>query len=259
MFCVKDPQQSSDQRNAASSPELLSNEGYDKYIPSIIVFGSFILFAAVGFTMSFVPLYLIKEFGTSLSANALIMGAEPLAAAAFVWPSSALGKKIGSPSTVILSQLVGAGSLIIISKSHNFWVSAASLLMRTATIFVPISLNSSLLNTYVPKFARGKWNALHNMALFSSFLSAVAGGYLSDARGYRTTFKASAVIMFAGMCVYAPLVWMVKKPVFHGEAPVKLSYTSDGYLSDDTMTPPSADRFSESTLSPLTTQNSTRL
>ena len=72
-------------------------------------------------------------------------------------------------------------------------------------------LTRSVLNDYVRKSERARWNAAESINLFSWSGSAVLGGYLIDRHGYRATFLVTAGLQLCSAAILAPLACVVQR------------------------------------------------
>ena len=70
-------------------------------------------------------------------------------------------------------------------------------------------LMKAVLNDYIRKSNRSKWNALESLNLFSWSGSAALGGVLIDAVGYRNTFRVTAVLQTLSILCVVPLMTLV--------------------------------------------------
>ena len=70
-------------------------------------------------------------------------------------------------------------------------------------------LTKSVLNDYVSKANRAKWNSLESINLFSWSGSALLGGVLVDQFGYRFTFLVTAALQSLSLCCLVPLALLV--------------------------------------------------
>ena len=72
-------------------------------------------------------------------------------------------------------------------------------------------LTKSILNDYVAKKHRAKWNSLESINIFSWSGSAALGGYLVDNVGYRETFLITACIQATSALMLMPLLGLVHR------------------------------------------------
>ncbi|KAF4044091.1 hypothetical protein GN244_ATG03546 [Phytophthora infestans] len=66
---------------------------------------------------------------------------------------------------------------------------------------------------YVPKNIRARWNALEGLSVFSWSGSAVLGGFLIDAYGYRMCFIITSLVYCAGLSLEMFLLPLTKHAV----------------------------------------------
>ena len=70
-------------------------------------------------------------------------------------------------------------------------------------------LVSAILNDYVPKKTRGRWNILDSFKRGAWSGSSVLGGVLVDRIGYEDTFLVTASMQFSATLLLVPLGWMI--------------------------------------------------
>ncbi|KAH8056758.1 major facilitator superfamily-like protein [Aureococcus anophagefferens] len=82
-----------------------------------------------------------------------------------------------------------------------------------------MGLTRSVLNDYVRKAERARWNAAESINLFSWSGSAALGGYLIDRHGYRVTFLVTAAIQFVAALILASIALLVRSERSHAATP----------------------------------------
>jgi MFS family permease len=101
-------------------------------------------------------------------------------------------------------------------SDHNQSLPTASIavlvgiyLLRTWLMNCVAGLTKSVLNDYVSKKHRAKWNSLESINIFSWSGSAALGGWLVDTYGYQATFLVTAALQATAAMMLTPLLAMV--------------------------------------------------
>jgi len=120
---------------------------------------------------------------------------------------------IGRIQVCLLFRLVGVAMLAAISLTPAPLQTPQAIiplyLLRQWFVQSPIALQKSVLNDYISKRHRAKWNALDSINTSSWAGSAVLGGLLSDRFGYLHVFLVTAAIGLIANAMYLPLAWLV--------------------------------------------------
>ena len=116
-------------------------------------------------------------------------------------------------------------------------------LVRTWVMNCTSGLTKSILNDYVSKKRRAKWNGLESVNIFSWSGSAALGGVLIDTIGYRGTFLITAAMQGTSallLSTITPLVHMKRRtpktvagPADAEAPPTPAGYALVGDLADD--------------------------
>ena len=122
---------------------------------------------------------------------------------------------LGRLQVTLLCKSVGISLLLTIALLNPHSPHAAAYivplyLVRSWLMNCTAGLTKSVLNDYVPKKSRGRWNSLESINSFSWSGSAMLGGFLIDSYGYRTTFMITASLQFVSMLCLTPLLLLVQ-------------------------------------------------
>ena len=80
-------------------------------------------------------------------------------------------------------------------------------------------LAQSILNDYVSKAHRAKWNSLESINVFSWSGSATLGGFIIDRYDYQTCFLVTAALQLCSATILASLLSLIKVETFAAKPP----------------------------------------
>ena len=200
---------------------------------------------ASGMTIKFFPLYFWRRLHLSpIAVNAVVM-AGPMGISVLAIAMQKLSKRIGRVQTTLLTKFIGVSLLVAIALLDDalyFWI-IPLYLVRTWVMNCTSGLTKSILNDYVSKKRRAKWNGLESVNIFSWSGSAALGGVLIDTMGYRGTFLITAAMQGTSallLSTITPLVHMerstpktVAGPADAEAPPTPAGYALVGDLADD--------------------------
>ena len=102
--------------------------------------------------------------------------------------------------------------LPVLAPTDVRWLVVPLYLLRTWLMNCTSGLTKSVLNDYVTRQNRGKWNALESVNLFSWSGSSILGGHLITMYGFNTAFFITAVLQAVSIACLLPLL-----PIVHAE------------------------------------------
>ena len=125
---------------------------------------------------------------------------------------------------IIRGRSASVGLLVAIASSPEPRLVPALYLLRAWLMNSTFGLTKSILNDFVPKKERGKWNSLESVNLFSWSGSAMLGGYLIDTACsrppcYVQMFTITASVQALSILCLVPLVGLV--PIETRAAPTR--------------------------------------
>ena len=134
-------------------------------------------------------------------------------------------RTIGAPFAEWLApeDVVSVGrcdALPVLAPTDVRWLVVPLYLLRTWLMNCTSGLTKSVLNDYVAKRHRAKWNALESVNLFSWSGSSMLGGYLIKTYGFNTTFIITAVLQAISIGCLLPLLPLVRAESSTGRAAV---------------------------------------
>lgn len=118
---------------------------------------------------------------------------------------------IGRAQASSIAFLLNAICFCLLSRMGNLRILLGLFLVRGGLANGAIPIDRSIVMDFVPSADRGKWNAVESFTSMTWCGSAFLGGYLADAHDYRFTFVISAVLYFASLAAYLPLLWLVPR------------------------------------------------
>lgn len=160
-------------------------------------------------TVKFFPLFFWKEVGLTPIEVQVIYVLAPSGIAACSLLAQRASKRFGRVQTTVCTKLVGISLLVAMTAVGDGRAVVALYLLRTWLMNCCAGLTRSVLNDYVRKSERARWNAAESVNLFSWSGSAALGGYLIDRHGYRATFLATASVQFTAALILGSIVFLV--------------------------------------------------
>ena len=182
-----------------------------------------------GMSVRFFPLYFWKGLGLQPAPVCLVLVAAQLGGAIWTLVAQKASLVLGRIQVVLLFKSIGIGMLIVMAlfPGQSAYAIIPLYLLRTWLMNAPLALSKSVLNDYVPKRHRAKWNSLESVNTSTWAGSAVFGGFLADrwtacrlpplpaclpddpSSGYRHVFLLTAALQTAGLLLYVPLAAVV--------------------------------------------------
>jgi MFS family permease len=169
-----------------------------EHVPYILFVADFVISNGAGMSINFFALFFYKEFGLTPIQVQILFALQPICVAICSFLSQLLSKTCGRMPIIILTRLLGTFCLLLMSKMD--------FLLRAAFMRCTEPLRRSILMDFVPKKHRARWNSLEGLSMFTWAGSAVVGGFLVDAHGYRYCFFITAMVYFIGVTIEALLI-----------------------------------------------------
>ncbi|KAJ1456943.1 major facilitator superfamily domain-containing protein [Pelagophyceae sp. CCMP2097] len=200
-------------------------------IPLSVVAADTLSMLGSGMTIKYFPLFFWKDCGLSpIQVNA-IYAAGPLGIAASTVLAQKLSKRLGRVGATVSTKLAGIALLVAMTRMRDTRLVVATYVLRTWLMNCCSGLTRSVLNDYVPKAERARWNAFESVNLFSWSGSAVLGGYLIERSGYRATFLATAAMQLVAVAMLASVAHLVRaegREEDESDRPSELGYSLVG-------------------------------
>ncbi|KAH7491433.1 uncharacterized protein KRP23_356 [Phytophthora ramorum] len=184
-----------------------------KHVPYILFVSDFILSNGAGMTINFFPLFFKEEYGlTPIHVCALFMS-QPLVVMILSFIAQRLSKPCGRMPIIAFTRAFSVACLFSMAYAQPMALQIALFLMRGGMMRCSQPLRRSILMDYVPKNLRARWNALEGLSVFSWSGSAVLGGFLIDAYGYRMCFIITSFVYCVGLSFEMALLPLTKHAV----------------------------------------------
>ncbi|KPI87469.1 hypothetical protein ABL78_3458 [Leptomonas seymouri] len=175
-------------------------------VPYLVCLVNFLVSFGSGMTMRYISLFFVEDYKTSpvtlLSASLLI---SPLTAlTSFIVQRSGDFYVGRLPSTIIV-RLIGTTLLLLMGTTTlPLNVMLPIYMFRNALMNSTAGVTRSVIMDCVRKENRAKWSAFESFSSFTWSGSAVFGGYIAAAHGYKGTFVITAVFHYCSLAVLVP-------------------------------------------------------
>ena len=181
-------------------------------IAATVVISDLLAKLGSGCTIKFVPLFFLERCKMSpITVNA-VSAVGPLGAAALAIVAQKVSKKWGRVQVTWITKVIGALSLAGIAFLHNNYIIIPLYLGRVCFMNCSTGLTKSVLNDYVPKSERARWNSFEAVNTFGWSGSAAIGGFIIQHYGYSIMF-----IITAAMQILAATILLSIAPLVHLE------------------------------------------
>ncbi|TDH74432.1 hypothetical protein CCR75_005065 [Bremia lactucae] len=182
-------------------------------VPYIMFAADFIISNGAGMTINFFPLFFKEEYKlTPIHVCALFMS-QPLVVMVLSFVAQRMSKTCGRMPIIVCTRAFSVACLFLMAYAQPIAVQIALFLMRGGMMRCSQPLRRSILMDFVPQNMRARWNALEGLSVFSWSGSAVFGGYLIDAYGYRACFVLTSVVYCAGLSIEVLLLPLTKNAI----------------------------------------------
>ena len=111
----------------------------------------------------------------------------------------------GTGTSLLMYLAVAEGS------AANVWPMLAVFVVRNALMNSTLGMSRSMIMDCVRKENRSKWSAVESFSSFTWSGSALIGGYLADAHGYRFSFLITAVLHYVATAALVPAFFSSRK------------------------------------------------
>lgn len=164
-----------------------------------------------GMTVKFFPLFFWREVGLSPIRVQIIYVLAPTGIATCALFAQRLSKRIGRVWVTVCTKVCACVLLAVMTRvADGKWIIVLYLL-RTWLANCCSGLTRSILNDYVRKEERARWNAAESINRFGWSGSAVLGGHLVDRYGYRFTFLITAGLQLSSALILSSLAGVVER------------------------------------------------
>jgi len=181
----------------------------EKHIAPMIAISDLVSMLGSGMTIKFFALFFWQDLELHPVAVSLIYVAGPVGISAAGLLAQRLSLRIGRIQTALICRSLGVLLLVTLALVREPLAAVPLYLLRTWLMNCTQGLSKSVLNDYVAKSNRAKWNSLESINTCTWSGSAVLGGWLCDRIGYRHTFIITAALQGCSLVLSAPLAFLV--------------------------------------------------
>ncbi|KAG1688436.1 hypothetical protein DVH05_025632 [Phytophthora capsici] len=184
-----------------------------KHVPYILFISDFVISNGAGMTINFFPLFFKEEYGLTPIHVCILFMSQPLVVMILSFIAQRLSKPCGRMPIIAFTRAFSVACLFSMAYAQPMALQIALFLMRGGMMRCSQPLRRSILMDYVPKNIRARWNALEGLSVFSWSGSAVLGGFLIDAYGYRACFTITSLVYCVGLSLEMFLLPLTKHAV----------------------------------------------
>jgi MFS family permease len=188
-------------------------ERYQWTIPYIMVTSELVTAAANGLSQAYYPLFLKDDCGMTPAQVQILYAVEPLFVAAMTLAAPRVAERLGRIETILLfyAASIGFFAAIPIFNLRKQWHLLVSLHILSSSFGDSIHpLEIALMADSLPRRQRARWMSVSSsLSGLHQSATAVLGGYLADAWGYRGNFLATCVGEVAALAIFALLLLLV--------------------------------------------------
>ena len=165
-----------------------------------VVMSDLLLVFGAGFSVRFIPLFLIERGHLSPIAVNAVAACGPLGAAGCAMLAAKISKTMGRVQVTFITKTAGLLCIAGITMTRNTYIIVVLYVIRVCLNNCGTGLTKSILNDYVTKKERARWNSAEAVNVFGWSGSASLGGYIIERHGYNAMFLTTAGIqMFAAL------------------------------------------------------------
>ncbi|KAE8883203.1 hypothetical protein PF005_g9512 [Phytophthora fragariae] len=176
------------------------------HVPYLLFVSNFLVSNGTGLVTAFFPLFFLHEYALSPIRVQTLFALQPLVMALLSFLSQMVSSTTGRMSMVVVTRVLGTISLLLMAVSHDVADQSVLFVFHGAFMQCTEPLRRSLLMDFVPKSHRARWNSLEGLTVASWAGSAVLGGIIVDAYGYRICFIAAALVYICGLALETMLI-----------------------------------------------------
>ncbi|CAH0515248.1 unnamed protein product [Peronospora belbahrii] len=184
-----------------------------KHVPYLLFLSDFIVSNGAGMTINFFPLFFKEEYGLTPIHVCVLFVSQPFIVMILSFLSQRLSKSCGRMPIIAFTRALSVACLFSMAYAQPMALQIVLFLMRGGLMRCSQPLRRSILMDYVPKNIRARWNALEGLSVFSWSGSAVLGGFLIDAYGYRICFIITSLVYCVGLGLEMFLLPLTKRAI----------------------------------------------
>ncbi|KAL4125562.1 hypothetical protein PRIC2_009144 [Phytophthora ramorum] len=180
------------------------------HVPYLLFVSDFLVSNGTGLVTAFFPLFFLNEYALSPVRVQTLFALQPLVIALLSLLAQMVSSATGRMSMVVATRALGTISLLLMAVSHDVTDQSVLFLAHGALMQCTEPLRRSLLMDFVPKTHRARWNSLEGLTVASWAGSAVLGGMIVEAYGYRLCFVAAALVYTCGLALETMLISLTR-------------------------------------------------
>ena len=175
-------------------------------VPYLVCLVDFLVAFGSGMTMRYMSLFFVEDYKTTpvtlLTASLLI---SPLTAILSFLVQRGGDLYVGRLPSTIIVRLIGTTLLLLMgTKTLSLNIMLPIYIFRNALMNSTRGVTRSVIMDCVKKENRAKWSAFESFSSFTWAGSAVFGGYIASAHGYKGTFVITAIFHYCSLAVLVP-------------------------------------------------------
>ncbi|KPA75126.1 hypothetical protein ABB37_08793 [Leptomonas pyrrhocoris] len=175
-------------------------------VPYLVCLVDFLVAFGSGMTMRYMSLFFVEDYKTSpvtlLTASLLI---SPLTALISFLVQRGGDFYVGRLPSTIIVRLIGTTLLLLMGTTTlPLNIMLPIYIFRNALMNSTAGVTRSVIMDCVRKENRAKWSAFESFSSFTWSGSAVFGGYIAAAHGYKGTFVITALFHYCSLAVMVP-------------------------------------------------------
>ena len=209
---------------------------HHRYTPYFICFGDFLLACGSGMTLRYLPLFFVDNYKVSPVELMVVFMTISVATSLFAKVALLLSDRVGRIRTMLIFRGMGTNMLIYLALARgdgaNVWVMLAVFVTRNAFMNATLGMSRSMIMDCVAKEHRAKWSAIESFSSFTWSGSALLGGYLADAHGYRFSFLITAVLHYVATAVLVPAYFSSRKLEAATMSKMKVAAEDDPFVDE---------------------------
>jgi MFS family permease len=185
------------------------------YTPYFICFGDFLLACGSGMTLRYIPLFFVNDYSIGPVELMAVFITISVVTAVMAKAALFLASRLGRVRTMLLIR--GSGTTLLMylgvaqGSAADVWPMLTVFVVRNALMNCTLGMSRSMIMDCVAKNNRSKWSAVESFSSFTWSGSALLGGYLADAHGYRFSFIITAGLHYVATAVLVPAYFSSRK------------------------------------------------
>lgn len=186
-----------------------------KHVPPVLLVSNIISALGSGMTVKFFPIFFQTKVCLAPVSVQAVYVFTPVTMFFAMYVSRKFSKCVGRLAAVQVERTLGLGCLLVMAIFPSVWklpyVVVPLYIVRTLLTSVGWPLIMSVLNDYVSKEHRSKWNSLQNIAALGWSGSAYVGGIIIDQYGFNIVFYCTAALQALSILIRFLIIPLVPR------------------------------------------------